>query len=185
MSSCIAEATLYGDLVRYLRDVCADQLAQLKGTTPESERQALDEVIRAWFFTPQDQLYGYTPQWVIRNEQMGLANVVSDEWLPEVLGEDYEGLMELTDGEEVDPNAAYPVDAHPGVAFGLAPDHTLLDDYDEEGYHRRWDYEEQKTEEVLAKYRAEAKALPLVGADDPEIADEVSRAQRMLNRDLF
>ncbi|MCS6845666.1 MAG: hypothetical protein NZ528_15310 [Caldilineales bacterium] len=185
MSSCIAEATLYGDLVKHLRDVCADQLAQLKGTTPEVERQALDEVIRAWFFTPQDRLYGYTPQRVIRNEQMNLANVVSPEWLPEIFGEDYEELMALTGDEEFDPAAAYDVDNHPGCAFGLAPDHTLLDEYDEEGYHQRWDYEEQKLEETLAKQRAEAKALPLVGADAPEIAKEVSRARRMLDNDLF
>ena len=43
----IAEAALYGDLVRHLCDVCAQQLAQLKGISIESERAALDGVIRA------------------------------------------------------------------------------------------------------------------------------------------
>jgi len=43
----IAEAALYGDLVKHLRDVCAQQLAELKGVSRAAERAALDEVIRA------------------------------------------------------------------------------------------------------------------------------------------
>ena len=73
----IAEAALYGDLVKHLRDVCAQQLAELKGVSLAAERVALDEVIRAWFFTPQDELYGFTPQRVIRNEELGIANTIA------------------------------------------------------------------------------------------------------------
>lgn len=38
----IAEAALYGDLVRHLRDLCAQQLAQLQGSSVESQRAALE-----------------------------------------------------------------------------------------------------------------------------------------------
>lgn len=58
----IAEAALYGDLVMHLRDVCAQHLAALRGVSVDSERVALDEMIRAWFFTLQDDLCGFTPQ---------------------------------------------------------------------------------------------------------------------------
>ena len=84
----IAEAALYGDLVRRLRDVCAQQLAQLKGISIESERAALDDVIRAWFFTPQDDLYGLTPQRMIRNEELGIANTIPGDRLGDMFEDD-------------------------------------------------------------------------------------------------
>ena len=39
----VHEAMLYGDLVKYLRDVCAVDLAALKGATADVERAVLDD----------------------------------------------------------------------------------------------------------------------------------------------
>jgi len=84
----IAEAALYGDLVKHLRDICAQQMAQLKGVSVESERAALDEAIRVWFFTPQEDLYGFTPQRVIRNEELGIANTIPGDRLGDLFEDD-------------------------------------------------------------------------------------------------
>jgi hypothetical protein len=170
----VHEATLYGDLVRYLRDVCGDQIAALKGTSAESERAALDEVIRAWFFAPQEELYGFTPQRVIRNEELGLQNTIPVEYLDEEFFDDCPICQAIRAGIEADVAAGH----DHGYGFGLAPESSLLDEYDPEGDEERWRIEDERMAEFHAQCQQEAKQFPLSGADDPVIADEVARIQR-------
>ncbi|HRE30312.1 MAG TPA: hypothetical protein PK954_26960, partial [Anaerolineales bacterium] len=60
---CVGEAALYGDLVVFLRDRCAQELAVARATSTETEAERLDRLIRDWFFTPQGQdLGGHTPR---------------------------------------------------------------------------------------------------------------------------
>ncbi len=70
-----------------------------------------------------------------------------------------------------------------GWAFGLAPDMSLLDEYDPEGYDERWRIEHERTEAYLATRQAEADALPFAGADDPGIAAEIQRRLAWLDDD--
>jgi hypothetical protein len=176
----IHEATLYGDLVRYLRDACATRIAELKGTSLEAERQNLDDLIRDWFFAPQDDLYGYTPQRVIRNEELGLRNTISAGHKHEIFFDDCPVCLEMRDLEEEglgDGNGDE-------WGFGLAPDMTLLDEYDPEGWDERWRIEGERMEAHLAQMKAEAQELPFVGADDQELAAQVVRQRRLLDDDI-
>lgn len=178
----IAEAELYGDLVRHLRDVCAQQLAELKGVSVDSERAALDEVIRAWFFTPQDDLYGYTPQRVIRNEELGIGNVIPADRLGDMFEDDCPICAALrADVEAV--MAADPDHDH-GWCFGLAPEFSLLDEYDPKGSDERWRIEEERIKADLAARKAEVRSLPFVGADDSDLAHEVLQERSWLDDDL-
>lgn len=178
----IAEAALYGDLVKYLRDACARQLASAKGTDAAAERAALDEVIRDWFFAPQDELYGLTPQRVIRNEELGLANTIPGDRLDEVFDDGCPlcaaMLEEAENGLAEDPHHDH------GWSFGLAPDMSLLDEYDPEGYDERWRIEEERMAEDMAERQAEADVLPFIGADDPQIAAEIQRRRSWLDDDI-
>ena len=62
----VQECALYGDLVLYLRDRAAESLAQSNPkTNVEAERARLDDIIRAWFFAPQDGLHGLAPRDVV------------------------------------------------------------------------------------------------------------------------
>jgi hypothetical protein len=71
----VQECALYGDLVLWLRDRAAEWLAEAKAdSTVEAETVRLDELIRGWFFTPQDELYGSAPREVIWREQLGEPN---------------------------------------------------------------------------------------------------------------
>jgi len=178
----IAEAALYGDLVLHLRDVCAQQLAQLKGVSVESESAALDEIIRAWFFAPQDELYGLTPQRVIRNEELGFANTIPADRLGNMFEDDCPICAEMrAEAEAV--MAADPNHDH-GWAFGLAPESSLLDEYDPEGSDERWRIENERMEADRAARKAEARALPFVGADDPDLALEIQQERAWLEDDI-
>ncbi len=66
----IAEAALYGDLVKYLSDRWAEQAAEFNETAFGEERPQIDELIRTWFFTPQPDLHGLTSRAIIRNEEL-------------------------------------------------------------------------------------------------------------------
>lgn len=121
---CVGEAALYGDLVRYLREAWARDVCALTAGSPEDEGRRLDDMIRAWFFTPQNgELAGCTPRDYIRSEQLaGHGPIVPLQRLP--------ADLRLAAHEQ----AAWgePVDAE-GVALRYAPEATLLDDYDPEG----------------------------------------------------
>jgi hypothetical protein len=178
----IAEAALYGDLVKHLRDVCAQQLAELKGVSLEAEHAALDEVIRAWFFTPQDELCGFTPQRVIRNEELGLANTVPADRLGDMFEDDCPICAEMRTAAEAG-LAADPEHDH-GWSFGLAPDSSLLDEYDPEGSDERWRIEKERMQANQAARKAEAQTLPFTGADDPDLADDIHRERAWLDGDI-
>lgn len=177
----IAEAALYGDLVRHLRNACAQQLAGLKSTNLEDERTALDDLIRTWFFTPNDELYGYTPQRVIRNEALGIANTIPADRLGEMFEDDCPICRAMREEAEaglaVDPNHDH------GWAFGLAPDFSLLDEYDPEGSDEWLRIEEERMQASHAQRQAEARALPFFGADEPKLAQEVRRRFDLLDDD--
>ena len=178
----IAEAALYGDLVKHLRDVCAQQLAELKGVSLAAERAALDEVIRAWFFTPQDDLYGFTPQRVIRNEELGFASSIPRDRLGDMFEDDCPICAEMRAEAEAD-LAADPEHDH-GWSFGLAPDSSLLDEYDPEGCDERWRIEEERMQANQAARKAETQTLPFIGADDPDLADDIRRERAWLDGDI-
>lgn len=178
----IAEAALYGDLVKHLRDVCAQQMVELKGVSIESATATLDEVIRSWFFTPQDDLYGLTPQRVIRNEELDIGNVIP----VDRLGEIFEDECPLCTAMQAEAEAGMAADSHHdhGWCFHLAPDFSLLDEYDPEGYDERWRIEDERMEADRAARKAEAQALPFVGADDPDLARRIQRERAGLDDDF-
>jgi len=156
----IAEAALYGDLVKYLRDRWAEQAAQFNETTVDEERTHIDELIKAWFFAPQSELHSLTPREIIRNEELGRPNVVSHDHLDELFFD-----VPPTDGDYLDCRLCQMMreEALSGEGgewhFGLAPDLSLLDEYDPEGYEARWDEEERRmTEAEEARRTKEARA---------------------------
>ena len=122
----IAEAALYGDLVKYLRDRWAAQAAEFNATAFDEERPQIDELIRTWFFTPQRDLHGLTPRAIIRNEELGKPNVVPHDHLDELFDDDCP-ICEMMREEALSGEGG---EWH----LGLAPDLTLLDEYDPEGY---------------------------------------------------
>lgn len=121
---CVGEAALYGDLVRHLRDAWVHDVCALTAESPDAERRRLDDVIRAWFFTPQDgELAGCTPRDYIRSEQLiGHGPMVPIQRLPVELRQ--EAREQEVWGEPIAEN---------GVALRYAPSSTLLDDFDPDG----------------------------------------------------
>ena len=146
----IAEAALYGDLVKYLRDCWAEQAAQFNETTIDQERARIVEIIRAWFFAPQPNLHGLTPRDVIRNEELDRPNVVPHDHLDELFFDDcpicqmmHEDVLSGEGGE---------------WHFGLAPDFSLLDGYDPEGYEAHWEeVERQMKDDAERRAKPEAR----------------------------
>ena len=85
----VQECALYGDLVLWLRDRAAELLAGAKAdSTVEAEMGRLDELIRSWFFTPQDELHGCAPRDLIWAEQMGNPNPIPVDRLDEFFFDD-------------------------------------------------------------------------------------------------
>ena len=178
----MAEAALYGDLVKHLRDVCAQQLAESKGMSIDSERAALDDVIRAWFFAPQDDLYGLTPQRVIRNEELGFDNTIPGDRLGDMFEDDCPICAAMR--AEAEAGMAADPDHDHGWSFGLAPDFSLLDEYDPEGYDEHWRIEAERMQASQAAHRAEALTLPFTGADDPDLAHDIHQDRTWLDGDF-
>ncbi len=129
MPTCQHEAVLYGMLVKDLRNLWAEQAAQFNETSLSREQKRVDEIIRAWFFTPQDELSGLTPRQMIRDEEQGMPSVVPHDHLDDVFHDDCPMCQALKD------EALAGAEWH----IGLAPEMTLLDEYDEEGYNAKWD----------------------------------------------
>src|SRR5712692_8422987 len=97
----VQEAALYGDLVLALRDYAADQLATLRpDRDARAARDRVDEFIRAWFFTPQKELYGSAPRDVIWREQMGEPNPLPKEYAAELFEDDCPICKEMREGIE-------------------------------------------------------------------------------------
>ena len=84
----VQECALYGDLALYLRDRAAELLAQSRQTDVEVERARLDEIMRAWFFAPQDDLHSLAPRDVIWAERQGKPLSVPDDQLDDLFFDD-------------------------------------------------------------------------------------------------
>lgn len=130
----IAEAALYGDLVKYLRDRWAEQAAERNASSFEEEQTRIDDLIRACFFTPQTDLPGLTPRQIIRNEELGRPNVIPHDHLTDIFEDDCPLCQMLRDEALSGEGGEW--------HFGLAPDFSLFDEYDPEGYEARWAGEE-------------------------------------------
>ena len=124
----IQEAALYGDLVLALRDYAAERLASM---TPCKD---LDEFIRIWLFTPQEQLYGSSPRDVIWREQLGEGNPIPREYAAEAYSDCDCPICQML-REEIE--NAESDEAH-GHCWVYSPDSCLLDRYDPEGSDERW-----------------------------------------------
>jgi hypothetical protein len=123
----ITEAALYGQLIKYLRDVWAEEAARSRSSSIVYETARIDGHIRAWLFTPKRELCRMTPRDVIRNEQRGAPNVVPHDLLDEELddrGDDC-ALCEMVRADVIAGDAE--------MSFVYAPDATLLDEYDPDG----------------------------------------------------
>lgn len=132
------EAALYGDLVLALRDHAADQLVSLAPDLDvETASARLDEFIRAWFFTPQPQLYGSAPREIIWREQLGEGNPIPREYAAEAYG-DCDCPICAVMRAEIE-NAADAA-AH-GHCWVYCPDTCLLERYDPVGSEERWQRE--------------------------------------------
>jgi len=144
----VQECALYGDLVLWLRDRAAELLAEARtDSTIEAEAARLDELIRGWFFTPQDELYGSAPREVIWREQSRESNPISKEYADEFLADDGCPIcqamrQEIESAED---------DHEHGWHWGYCPDSCLLDIYDPEGSEERWQREFVRHEEWEAQ----------------------------------
>jgi hypothetical protein len=146
----IAEAALYGDLVKYLRERWAEQVAQFNETTVAEERARIDDLIRAWFFAPQSELHGLAPRDVIRNEELGRPNAVPHDRLDDLFFDDCP-ICQMMREEAMSGEGG---EWH----FGLAPDFSLLDEYDPEGYEARWaEVDAQMAQDEARRSKPEAR----------------------------
>ena len=157
----IQEAALYGDLVVALRDYAAGQLACVSpDLDAETAGGRLDEFIRTWFFTPQQELYGSAPREVIWREQLGEGNPVPREYAAEVYGDCDCPICQMM-REEIE--NAESDEAH-GHFWNYFPDSCLLDRYDPEGSEERWRQELAEMQEWQVERQAE---VPVEG--HPEV----------------
>src|SRR5712691_8881199 len=136
MSAPYQECALYGELVRHLRDCAAELLACAdQQITTETATQQLDEVIRAWFFTPQQDLMGLAPRDVIWAEQTGRANPVP----PDRVGEMFDDDCPICQAMRADAER----DMAEGHAHGWQWHYDdggfpLIAEYDRQGWDARW-----------------------------------------------
>ncbi|MFQ5340913.1 MAG: hypothetical protein ACE5F6_05145 [Anaerolineae bacterium] len=134
----IQECALYGDVVLWLRDRAAELLAEARTeSTLEAETTRLDELIRGWFFTPQDELYGSAPREIIWREQLGEPNPIPKEYVDDAIGDDDCPICQMM-REEIESAES---DHDHGYHWTYCPDSCLLDLYDPEGSDERWQKE--------------------------------------------
>ncbi len=116
------EATLYGDLIRYLRERWAREVAH-DDTDLTAQTERINRLIKSWLFEPQDViLYGYTPRDYIRYEQtFGMGPAVDPALMRKVQAE-HAGLV-------INPAPDHAADDDP-LHFNLGCHVSLLDEYD-------------------------------------------------------
>ena len=114
-------------------------------------------------FTPQDELHGYTPQRIVRNDELGSRNPMPPEHMHRLYGGD-QHFQEFD--QEMARMAEEEGEEH-SWGFGLAPDMSLLDEYDPECYDERWRIDDERWEAKQAAEKVEAERYPLTGGDDP------------------
>lgn len=118
---------------------------------------------------------------MIRNEELGIANTIPGGRLGDMFEDDCPLCADMRAAAEAD-LAADPDHDH-GWAFGLAPDSSLLDEYDPEGSDERWRIEGERMAANQAARKAEVQTLPFTGADDPDLADDIRRERTWLDDD--
>lgn len=134
------ECALYGDLVRYLRDRCAERLIELDpASDAEAARAWLDNLIRDWFFTPRHDLHGDAPRDVIWREQKGEPNVVPPDRIDDLFFDDCPVCQAMRDE---------PGEWHWHYDDGGFP---LIAEYDPEGWDERWEAEHEAFERRRAE----------------------------------
>ncbi len=134
----IQECALYGDLVLWLRDRAAELLTEARPeSTLEAEKTHLDELIRGWFFTHQDELYGSAPREIIWREQLGEPNPIPKEYVDHAIGDDDCPICQMM-RDEIESAES---DHDHGYHWTYCPDSCLLDLYDPEGSDERWQKE--------------------------------------------
>lgn len=144
----VQECALYGDLVLWLRDRAAELLAEAKtDSTIEAETARLDELIRSWFFTPQEELYGSAPREIIWREQLGEPNPIPKEYADEFIADDNCPICQAM-RQEIE---SVEDDHEHGWHWTYCPDSCLLDLYDPEGSEERWQKEFARHEEWEAQ----------------------------------
>ena len=136
------EAALYGDLVLHLRERVAEMLVAAKASDNlEKAGEQLDTIIRDWFFTPQDELYGSSPRDVIWREQLNLGNPIPPQYAHKAFDPDcgcpicQQAFAEIEAGEDI-PHGGYYHGG--GWNWSYGPESTLIDRYDPEGSEDRW-----------------------------------------------
>lgn len=133
----LQEAALYGDLVLYLRQKMAEMLVAVDAEADvEAAGDQLDKIIRDWFFTPQDELYGSAPKDIIWREQLNLGNPIPPEYAHKAFDDTCDCPLCQAAREEIEAGEAASV--YGGWNWTYCPDHTLIDIYDPEGSEARW-----------------------------------------------
>jgi hypothetical protein len=177
----IQECALYGDLVLWLCDRAAELLAEAKAdSTVEAETARLDELIRSWFFTPQDELHGCAPRDLIWAEQMGRPNPIPTDRLDDFFFDDCPICQQMQAEVET---AELEGHEHGWQWFYDDGGYPLIARYDPEGWDARWAEEEADLEDWQAEQEqrqtgpAPPYAPPPVDSKqvDPETFMEVLR----------
>ena len=135
------EAALYGDLVRYLRDKMAEMLVAIDAEEDvKVAGERLDKIIRDWFFSPQDDLYGSAPKDIIWREQLNLGNPLPPDYAHEVFDPDcdcpicQQMAKMMQEGGDL-------LAGQMGWGWTYSTDLPLIDQYDPEGSESRWEQE--------------------------------------------
>jgi hypothetical protein len=154
----VQECALYGDLVLWLRDRAAELLAEAgTDSTVEVERARLDELIRSWFFTPQDDLHGCAPRDLIWAEQMDKPNPVLADRLDEFFFDDCPICQETKAEVEA---AELEGHEHGWQWFYDDGGYPLIAHYDPEGWDARWAEEEADFEAWQAEQEQQRETTP-------------------------
>jgi hypothetical protein len=168
----VQECALYGDLVLYLRDQAAEMIAKTEtGSDIGDIRQQLDALIRAWFFSPQDQLYGSAPRDVIWREQLNQGNPIPPEYARHTAGGDCDCPLCQQMIEEIEDAGP---ESHSGWHWTYCPESSLIDIYDPEGSDARWEQERLLYQPQLDAH-ASAEAIPTYippAVEDLELSPE-------------
>jgi len=172
-------AALYGDLVLWLRDRAAELLSEAEGTpSVEEEAARLDELIRGWFFAPNDNLHGLAPRDIIWAEDMGRPNPLPKDQVDDFFFDDCPICQQMKEDLE-----AADVEGHDHGFHWYYDDggYPLIAHYDPEGWDARWAEEDREFEAWEAEQDAPTAApdyapppaeVPQV---DPETFMEIMR----------
>lgn len=165
----VQECALYGDLVLWLRDRAAELLAEAQAdSTVEAETARLDELIRSWFFTPQDELHGCAPRDLIWAEQMGKPNPIPTDRLDEFF---FDGPICQETKAEVEA-AELEGHEHGWQWFYDDGGYPLIAQYDPEGWDARWAEEDAAFEAWQAEQEQQRQTTPAPPYTPPPVGSK-------------